>query len=637
MIIMLLSRALVGSNLVAQCDERKPSCTGCTKRNLPCHYERRFISSEAKDGGAEPHRQLDQPEEIGRDALTTTNEPTSAYPTPPSGRLSSPLSLRALGSLSPASTYGDNDGSRRGSSPRHETLNSTDLDLLQHYLSHTARTTAWDVEDYYALQIGIPNLAVRSKPLMSSMLALAACCKSSDILSLPGTLLPHYRDLVQVLLTLADRHHQDSLHQIQADLSRRTTEDYEHALANATLMVLYGSASQCVRIRLREKMISRGDDVPNDLVPTQSQWISLIRACQAAYSGLLNDQPQITVHSERRTRKEKRLSPTNGPAAVVDDDDSPRACGQGYICPEDGPTQSTKDLFFPILMSTSSRALERLFSNPYMAAMARTERSCTMEHTELGDAFEDLHLHPIVHSPDLQACYAALKVLDEIFVEVFHTRAASPHSSAESPLSNTNASAGEQYRALGQLGQVAPWLQKYASRVTAATSTRPLRRTVMAFLHWVPSQYLTLVQTNLDLIRDAVEPSHFGTVQDNLSYAPNSPNSCTEQSEAFVAQQLAIDIFAHWLVLVMLLDGVWWIGGIGSWELGRVVAAMRSQGWPNYHHQRHSHNHFNAYMPGENFGVDLDRSRLKEDDASWWPESMHKVALELVKQTTAGR
>lgn len=70
------------------------------------------------------------------------------------------------------------------------------------------------------------------------------------------------------------------------------------------------------------------------------------------------------------------------------------------------------------------------------------------------------------------------------------------------------------------------------------------------------------------------------------------------------ASRCAMDIFAHWLVLMCLLDGVWWIGGIGMWELGRVV----------------------SYMKGLCGGED---GQIAE---AWWPASMYAIRTELTKQ-----
>jgi hypothetical protein len=151
-----------------------------------------------------------------------------------------------------------------------------------------------------------------------------------------------------------------------------------------------------------------------------------------------------------------------------------------------------------------------------------------------------------------KACYTSLDILDEIVKEVFSNTGTLPpitscskqfHSDIDSP-------------SLGRLSTVSSWLRSYVSRVTSsATAPRPLRRVVMAFSNRVSAEYLNLVQTILDSIG-------MGTSNGLQGSWDGSDIEC---SSSRAAHKLVIDIFAHWLVLVMLLDGVWWIGGIGAW------------------------------------------------------------------------
>ncbi|KAJ5650415.1 uncharacterized protein N7484_004138 [Penicillium longicatenatum] len=114
----------------------------------------------------------------------------------------------------------------------------------------------------------------------------------------------------------------------------------------------------------------------------------------------------------------------------------------------------------------------------------------------------------------------------------------------------------------------------------------------MSFLNKAPANFLNLVQSVLD-------SSSMEAGAENMM-TPDSPE--TENSLLKSMRLLTMDIFAHWLVLVMLLDGVWWIGGIGQWELGRVIALMKPQ--------------VSLHQP-----IDTRET--------WWPESMHCVKLEL--------
>lgn len=450
-------------------------------------------------------------------------------------------------------------------------LDARDLELLSHYLSHTSRMTAYDRDDLYALHVGIPNLAFGRKALMSSMLALAAACRCHDILEAsaaasartPGTPgagpdIPRIREL----LVVAEQHHVASLRQIQEDIP--STERYDHILANAALMVLYGFASHWARIRLM-RLYEAGNGIdgggggvsrlPEEFVPVQSQWMSLIRAVHSAYVGLLADQAQ-----------------NPGMAAASDcERSSPPQVDFGNVdvaCPQDGPSDETRRLFLPIVAATSGSALSKL-----RARASQVERDADASTDDAG----------------LQACMEALAVFETILSETFRDRI---HTglSPETPGSQTEDKNGSGYtHSLGRLSNVAPWLRNYTARVTMNSKEfRPLRRTVNAFINRVPTEYLHMIQATLERI--PVHESQ-GTIPGFGDTIDGSVN------------RLAMNIFAHWLVLVLLLDGVWWIGDIGAWELGRVVAYMRDGGRVG--------------------------SGDEEESEAWWPQSMYNIRMEL--------
>ncbi|PKS07193.1 hypothetical protein jhhlp_005793 [Lomentospora prolificans] len=485
--------------------------------------------------------------------------PSPNYP-PHSGLnpLSPMLSVSSASNLaSPfyGSEVSDDEDFRR-TRPRSNTagLDFMELELLCHYLTHTSRIIPFDKDDLYALHVGIPNLAFRSKPLMDSILAMAAVCKCHDLeKQQPDT--PERTAQIRQLLAFADEHHQSSLRQIQAEIP--LSHDYDHVLANSTLMVLYGCASQCLRIRLTENE-SNMDNLPLEFIPTQSQWISLIRATHMAYTGLLNDQPGV-VHIRE---VQQTGSPVNDlasvPSQLNQDDDA-------FIA-EDGPTKETKEQFFPLLAATCGSALAKLRAKAQiMAETPSRELAGLGERQALG----------INNETGFQACFAALEVLNHVMGEVFSIRGSGIPTAASSDWDHP----------LGRLVEVSPWLRRYLSKVTMVEPTAPLRRTVTAFLNRVPVEYLTLVQMTLDLIPVHHEADQGGSWDD-----------------ADPVQQLALDIYAHWLVMVMLLDGVWWMGGIGAWELRRVVTFMRNRGWLD-----------TPVVIGE----------------SWWPGNMYNVGREL--------
>lgn len=428
-------------------------------------------------------------------------------------------------------------------------LDKRDLDLFSHYLSHTSRTIPFDSSDAYALQIGFPNLAFGNQPLMSSILALSATCQCHDILTDEKITIENVAK-VQELLQVAEQHHLASLRTIQEAIS--TTARYDCVLANAALMVLYGSASHCVRIKMVDICKRRELVLPADVMPVQSQWINLIRAVHFAYRGL------VAEHSEDAALGlvKNPLSRHMGSPTIFYDSKK-----GDLSSPQDGPTDDTRRLFLPIVLSTSTSAMAKLRTRARLTSQTPADDSET------------------------QACLDALRVLEQTMKQVSTSssppRAPDPVDTPSAPLPHV----------------VAPWLQVYISRVTSnnGSSSRPLRRSVNSFLNRVPASYVDLVQTTLD-----------GVDADGGEVVAEGWTSPDEPHVVSAACLLSVDIFAHWLVLVLLLDGVWWIGETGSWELGRVVDFMRRRG------------------------------RLRGvmgcgGQDSWWPESMYRLRTELKK------
>lgn len=435
-------------------------------------------------------------------------------------------------------------------------LDAQDLELLTHYLTHTSQVIPYDKADLYALHIGIPNLAFSSKPLMSSMLALAAACKCYDLL--PGTaeqcMLPLSQ--IQDLLQLAEKHHRSSLHQIQQAIG---TARYDTVLANATLMTLYGSAVHCVRIRLinfHKEARLRGP-IPSEFFPAHTQWINLIRAVNSAFIGL---QADVEVEGT-----ESSASPSSSLHDSGEQPECRNAVGE-VKCSQDGPAESTRRFFLPIVTETIGRAMESL--------RARVQNSQEAMHSTF--------------NIDIRVCTGALEELESIVAEII------PGVDKKST-TRTMDKAHDGF--IGRLALVTPWVRAYTARVTSNNdsgqgvtgpfTSYPLRRKITAFLNRVDAGFLRLVQ-------EMLESTSF----------PELGETGRGSKDESAASQCAMDIFAHWLVLMCLLDGVWWIGGIGMWELGRVV----------------------------NYTKESDGAGGAWEEEAWWPASMYTIRMELAKQ-----
>ncbi|KAL2129038.1 hypothetical protein VTI74DRAFT_8312 [Chaetomium olivicolor] len=502
-----------------KCDELTPRCSRCERMNLACQYPRKkdWIEVEVSRAYCMADR-ASPPGSCGHSPAL------SASSVPPFGMLDSPLRSPAAHALSP-----------------------TEFELLRHYLEHTSRDLTVDSDDQYTLQVGIPHLACHSEPLMRSVLALAAVCKCCDIIHKPPVS-SHDRSQVVLLLSLAHQYHLESMREIQATLHE--PKNYDHVLANAAMMGMYGSGSHCARIWL-VKTATVGDEVPCHLMPEQPQWMSLFRAVRLAYAGLLKETLQ--------TDDMPQASPALEPLA---------SHGHQY---EHLPSSHARALpnhpLAPTMAATAGCALSKLYEKATIAP------TCTNIDPE-----------------DLQACLAALSIFNTIVTATFPpTHHAPQPSTPPDPNDNhlphlrADAMSFNPAASSPRLCLLSPWLRRYAASISSMTPSTLPRRTIMSFVHKVPTRYLGLIEDVMAFIS---------------SHPTEAPAAMLELS---VTHQLALEIFSHWLVLVMLLDDVWWIGGIGAWELGRVLDAVRKDGrWSTEEYER--------------------------DGEEWWPGAMWEIA-----------
>lgn len=417
-------------------------------------------------------------------------------------------------------------------------LDARELELFSHYITHASHRIAYGKDDLYPLKVGMPNLAFTNPTVMDSILALAASCKCFDLLG--SSALPDVFDEVCDLLRLADRHHQSALGQLPEDLNDK---QYQSVLPNGALMVLYVLSCHHVRILLYRRSKKLGIPLTNDVLPFQSQWITSIRAAHVAFVGLLA--PTLRSPSEvpsPASNARDDTEPPSSPPGPLEDDNST------YLF-EDGPAEETRRLLLPVVSTTFQAAMIKL----------RSRNANLMPN---GDPHA-------TYDPKLESCATALKILEELFQAVMGDEPIKPGPA--------------QARDFGVLDNVPQWLVRYLARVTSAAPSKVWRRRIMAFLNQVPFEYLHLVQSALDCM----------PVEDNQQFSHNVEVPMPLQA----AHKPAMDIFAHWLVLVMLLDGVWWIGDAGHWELSRIL------------HLIESHGLVLDLVPGE----------------TWWPETMYSV------------
>ncbi|KAK4461521.1 hypothetical protein QBC42DRAFT_329689, partial [Cladorrhinum samala] len=447
-----------------------------------------------------------------------------------------------------------------------QNLSATEYGLFNHYLEHTSRDATVPENDQFTLQVMMPQLACESKALMRSLLAISAICQACDLIRQPSVAPHQIRNQVLDLLSLSHRYHMESLRQVRLTLHEGEPK-YDHVLANAALMGMQGSAGHSVRIWLTKT----GAPV-NVFMPKHPQWVSFYRAVDIAYGGLIRNPSSSSSSS----------SPCSSSVA------SP-----GSGCPVTPSEPITNSHNYPASRASPS------FDHPLFPIISATIGTALSKLCARAQAIEGSSAAP--PTPELQACFTALAIFTGVVSDVFNSPASSsdPSEVPRTPGASSCDEGGGQAEAdvdpVGKLKDVSPWMRRYIASITYVVPSRLPRRIVAAFIHKVPAAYLGLVEDMFDLISGESESE--------------SKTSGEPSGGITVAHQLALEIFAHFLVLFILLDNVWWIGGIGAWELGRVVEGG-----------------YAAVGEGEGEG----------EEGDWWPESMWEVSRQLDKHRSHG-
>lgn len=218
---------------------------------------------------------------------------------------------------------------------------------------------------------------------------------------------------------------------------------------------------------------------------------------------------------------------------------------------------SRTHLMFPILTATSERAFSSLETAINFVSLDYSHDSATVS-----------------------ACAEAFDVLNNIRIDTFTP---SDYATAASWKDETNYTLD----ANSSLATVASWLRSYAARPGIPSESEPMYRSFLAFFIRAPQVYWDLL---IPLLDQRLE----------------SPMELLSDDAGLTAPQaIALDIYAHWLVMMFLVESEsWWIGDL-------PVVGLRGM--------------INRY--GERFAVVVgpDRGFLE----GWWPGSMLKIKTEL--------
>jgi hypothetical protein len=490
-----------------QCDEQKPSCTRCVLSLKSCFYT---------------HAAPSVVKSRGMDELP--------IPTLPHLTLSLSLIAPAFSDDSPllgaCSTAALIEASCHINAEE-DSLPPSDIALYHHYLQHTSHISTHYHSDKMVFEIYMPTLALQSKVVFHSILALSAACLCRDMIAKRAT--PDIAAVNQVLMA-GYRHYDRAIEKTRDLISQPNTLKPEHLLGSTPFLIGFATASQQINHWIESRK-STGD--PSKLLPASLRdTIVLIKGLRAIIQVLCRDD----VSPSRKPVDETGF-PNDIVSMLLDSDSKPP--------PTTLPPWQTH-VMYPIFAKTSQGAFSRLQ--------------------------ERLDSASLYHGDDASfvACAEAFERLSAIRNLTFSISAPSTPSR---PLSLDN---------VIKLPQLPPWLRSYIGRPVILSPNEPLIRPFLTFLTRSSMDYLELLLPLLDESRESpMQPT---------------PDNLPELTEV---QALVLDIWAHWCVLMFLVEEeAWWIGNLPF----VLLNGMRN---------RYGEDFVTRLWPGN--GQDQDR---------WWPASM---------------
>lgn len=325
----------------------------------------------------------------------------------------------------------------------------SDTDLYHHYLQHTSRTLSHSRRDQSGLQIGIPTLALHSKTVFHSLLAISAACMACDIICKDP--IPDVNTVSRILMT-GYRHYNSASERMRESMSCPETMKPQPLLASAILLMPFAAASQQI-----------------------NHWISSRVETSDSYK-LLSTTPRDIIVITRglrtmlRTLNDHSSNPNNASSSEAEIAvEMPMALLDINVPPKTLPPSRTH-LMMPILTATSQRAFSKLEDRLKFAFESGTKSQ----------------------KKALSACYDAFLALKDIRCKAFATTDL-PSTSSLNELGERSLNVES-----GLPLQVPPWLRSLADGSTVPLSDEPLTKFLLNYLVEVPQAYLDLVLPLLD-------------------------------------------------------------------------------------------------------------------------------------------
>ncbi|KAL4924067.1 Zn(II)2Cys6 transcription factor [Aspergillus undulatus] len=544
-----------------KCDEEKPSCGRCILTMQECIYQPPLAT--AHSSASEPEQShIDRPL-----SLPTPSPRSGQSPSLSTTDEISRLSLSRLQLVEPTQSF-DFTFSLN--------FDTSDTGLYHHYLQHTSRNLTSNTRDFHALQVCLPTLALRSRTVYHSILAVSAACMCCDMI---------YRDpppdvsTVSNILMTGYRHYNAASERLRELISRPRAANAEPLLAAPPLLVPFATSSQQINHWISNRRGGAQVRVAKPLASTPLDVIILSRGITATIRALEAD-----------------AASSPGPISIP-----------ANSIPED---IDSMDSYSPLPTSPATLPTPPSHHHPMYHIIKETSGAAFSKLQERLDAA--IFFSP-GHSKALSACAEALEILSTLrsaaFTSISHYSQATSNPldfpsplPIQLPLSMTRTP---------NLPQVPSWLVDFTARPSTPSCTDHLTRPFLSFLPLVPMAYLDLILPLLD--RRLEGPAK----QDHANpHVDPALQTFDGELDLSIEQALALDIYAHWSVLMFLVgEESWWIGKLPDITLAGMV-------------NRFGDGFVHRFWPGGDANSDTAAEGVG-DLGEWWPRSMLRIEREI--------
>jgi len=412
-----------------------------------------------------------------------------------------------------------------------QTPGLSDVELYDHYLQHTSRTLSPCQSDYNVMYMGMPKLAQQSETVLHAILAVAAADIAWNMISdgKPA----EFEAVAQALLT-GYQHYNLASEQMRQAIVTPGSFEPEPLIASTLMLIPFATASQQVNHWLSSRSGATNSckplsSTPRDVIVIMRGVRAMLQAADDVDSGTIID----PFPKAKEELSDSYSSVADTPIFAV-------------------PAQSRKHLMSAIVSTTSRAAFARLQN--FLDFALLHDQNCSY------------------HS--LLACTAAFANLKTIRKAAFDVDAMNRTPGTTPPTQLPSPGMDFGGPEIASASSIAPWLRSFAAQFCVASSvdlqpTEPLTRFFLSFYIQAPQEYLDVVLPLLDQ-----------RLESPIDRFPSGlPTELTQ------TQALALDIYAHWSVLMILVEEEsWWIGTLPevtlSGMLNRFGDDFVSKGWP---------------------------------------------------------